>query len=595
MTLSFPIPDLPAAFAERLFPTVTMWNRLEGRPRTTEFGGALRAEVRDALWMLTRQWQMGEFRAEDAGSPATAQYHLATTRPTRFRAREAAAAGLPADIPLEAAVERRAVPFAIGPDIISMDLRLLMGRRWLKMIKSTLRDDFTEKYGFALPDPAVEKDTTLVAHPDVWAMAQAVAGRAMDGYRLYTHLKGGGKAYAGMSLSTPSKKDLDKAAARFVSWFDGLITQPSGPSAWDPQRLEHRFALGAAVAGGERTLVAEEYPGGTLDWYAFSTDSAAPPLGGTDPAARGSVVRTVLPGPVRYAGMPNPRWWAFEDGKTNFGAVTPDTTDLVRLLFCEFALVFSADWFLLPCDLRAGTLSTLDGLVVTDVFGQRFWIDPAGSGPAETWQRWSLYRLHPADRSLFLPASVPKVAEGRPLEEAVLIRDENANMVWGVERTVPVATGEGRRGAETAAEALAHRARLRPPQPPVTAAAPILYEIMSSVPENWIPFVPVHLPGSNREIQLQRAVMPRALPGPMELVRPRTSLLREGLDLPQPAPYFVHEEEVPRAGSHVSLAFNRTRWEDGRVVVWLSARRGSGRGEGSSGLQFDRLVDAPIG
>jgi hypothetical protein len=227
--------------------------------------------------------------------------------------------------------------------------------------------------------------------------------------------------------------------------------------------------------------------------------------------------------------------------------------------------------------------------------GQRFWIDPAGSGPAETWQRWSLYRLHPADRSLFLPASVPKVAEGRPLEEAVLIRDENANMVWGVERTVPVATGEGRRGAETAAEALAHRARLRPPQPPVSPAAPILYEIMSSVPENWIPFVPVHLPGSNREIQLQRAAMPRALPGPTELVRPRTSVLREGLDLPQPAPYFVHEEEVPRAGSQVSLAFNRTRWEDGRVVVWLSVRRGSGRGEGSSGLQFDRLVDAPIG
>ena len=30
------------------------------------------AEVRDALWMLTRQWQMGEFEGDDAGSPIEA-------------------------------------------------------------------------------------------------------------------------------------------------------------------------------------------------------------------------------------------------------------------------------------------------------------------------------------------------------------------------------------------------------------------------------------------------------------------------------------------------------------------------------------------
>ena len=54
-------------------PTVVMWNRLEGRPRRADFGRALRAEVRDPLWMLTRQWQMGEFIGEDAGSPVTAK------------------------------------------------------------------------------------------------------------------------------------------------------------------------------------------------------------------------------------------------------------------------------------------------------------------------------------------------------------------------------------------------------------------------------------------------------------------------------------------------------------------------------------------
>ena len=43
-----------------------MWNRLEGRPRQHDFDRALKAEVRDALWMLTKQWQMGELTGDDA-------------------------------------------------------------------------------------------------------------------------------------------------------------------------------------------------------------------------------------------------------------------------------------------------------------------------------------------------------------------------------------------------------------------------------------------------------------------------------------------------------------------------------------------------
>lgn len=37
-----------------LLPTVVMWNRLEGRPRREDFLRALRAEVRDSLWMLCK-------------------------------------------------------------------------------------------------------------------------------------------------------------------------------------------------------------------------------------------------------------------------------------------------------------------------------------------------------------------------------------------------------------------------------------------------------------------------------------------------------------------------------------------------------------
>jgi hypothetical protein len=161
--------------------------------------------------------------------------------------------------------------------------------------------------------------------------------------------------------------------------------------------------------------------------------------------------------------------------------------------------------------------------------------------------------------------------------------------VWGIEQTVPLSTGEGRRGDEVAAETLAHRRLLHPP--PASEDAPraaVAYEVMSSVPENWIPLIPVHVPGDNRNVQLQRAAMPSAVDATP--VRPRTSLLREGFD--DGHAYFVNEEEVPRAGTSLTLAYQRTRWRDGRVLVWLGVQRGVGRGERSSGLGFDLTVPA---
>ena len=86
--------------------------------------------------------------------------------------------------------------------------------------------------------------------------------------------------------------------------------------------------------------------------------------------------------------------------------------------------------------------------------------------------------------------------------------------------------------------------------------------------------------------------MPRYLvddPAPsFERVRPRTTLLREGLDRNQP--YRIHEEEVPRAGVQTAQAFQRTRWNDGKVYTWLGVSKQTGRGEGHSGLAFDRLA-----
>jgi hypothetical protein len=199
-----------------------------------------------------------------------------------------------------------------------------------------------------------------------------------------------------------------------------------------------------------------------------------------------------------------------------------------------------------------------------------------------------------AQLGLFLPPTVPGTAEGPPVEEVLMVRDEAANMVWGIERTVWVASGAPLSGDEAARETLSYRRLLHPLPDPLPPIAAIGYEAMNTVPENWIPFIPVHVPGDSREIQLQRGAMPRVLDGgltpPVE-VRPRTTLLRPGLDSAQP--YFMHEEEVPRVGTRLTVGFNRARRHDGAVIVWLAARRSTGRGEASSDLDWDRLVNTP--
>ena len=71
--------------------SVTHWGRLEPRCRTDDFAEGLRAEVRDPLWMLARQWQLGEFDADDGGSPVVAEVAYAASAIESYRARSGAA------------------------------------------------------------------------------------------------------------------------------------------------------------------------------------------------------------------------------------------------------------------------------------------------------------------------------------------------------------------------------------------------------------------------------------------------------------------------------------------------------------------------
>lgn len=608
--------DIAESMVQRALPSVTVYNRLEGRPRTVAFDRSLRAEVRDPLWMLTRQWQVGEFAADDAGSPVLSQVHVERMTLTELGAREFPVVPFDASLPLETRVERRPVVLALGDAPLALDLRLALGRRWEKLLTAPgtawaadYRQAFRDAYPIAVPDPDEEQDAGIVAHLGVWQSVSAVAGRALDGGALFTHLTKTppGHPYDGVAgVVDADKPALDALGTRLVEWFRALIVPASvaEEDAWDPQRLEYRFRTAAAERDGSaRRYLAPEYHGGRLDWWALDRDAAASdPLVDPTAAPATGVTATTIPANVTFEGMPSTRWWTFEDGRTNLGAVDAATTDVATLLFLEYALVYANDWFLSPVEVPVGSIAQVRGLAVTTVFGERYWITPAGAGVDDTWQRWSMFSTSlvgagDADTSLLMLPVVAKVQQGPPLEQVALVRDEMANMVWGLERDVPSATGEALPGALAATETTAFFRRLgeaAPTPTPPPRVADVKYEVTSSVPENWIPFVPVRVPGDFRQIQLQRGSMPRIIPGlPIGRVEPRTALLRTGRDEPTPEGYLLHEEEVGRAGTVVAQAFQRTRALGGRAVVWVGATRGIGHGEGSSGLAFDRLVDVP--
>ena len=616
--MPYAIDDIAPVLTEFLFPTVMMWNRVEGRPRATKnYERALRAEVRDALWMLTRQWQMGEFEGDDAGSPVLAKLRMDTTQLTKYRADGHPAQAFTDKMPLEAKVEQKMLPLKAFQQKISLDLRLVAGRRWKRIITDAglagqLWNFSLENFPIQLPDPSNKTDASICAHPDTWQQFAAVAGRAVDGFDLYAYLKKKLKLtdLPGGGLLAAEPTD---AITAFTDWIDQLFLQPNEPAdnAWIPPRFEYQFQCSAPLPAGESVLEAKEYYHGHLDWYNFNFNTSINKLDdvpANDPPddVPGKKVRTLMPTPVTFDGMPNTRWWAFENGRINYNFIKPGPQELSKLIFLEFGLVYANDWYLIPFDLPVGTIAKVRGMSVSNVFGENFWIEASGRGSDEDWNRWNMYSINiegqedvASDTSLLLLPSVPKIQEGKPIEKVVFIRDEMSNMVWGIETIIPLPHGDSVSGSGAAAQYHGYLQRLIDEDnaaavTPTTNTSPakIRYEIMNEVPEQWIPFIPVHLDGDTREVQLQRAAMPRFLkndPNPFpDKVRPRTSLLMEGLEAK--LPFYVYEEEIPRDGVVVYQSFQRTRWKDGSVFVWFGSHKTNGRGEGSSGLAFDRIL-----
>ncbi len=544
-------------------PLIRGWNRLEGRPRNADFERSLRAEVRDPLWFLTRQWQYGEFEGEDAGSPIDARVAYTTAPLDGFTAgavREPYDSGTP----LEVTVAREATPFDLTLHMQAAGVleRLLRARKVDKYLK-----DYVAR--FPLVETAVagadsgDAAALFAAGKDFLFETEAVLGAVRDG----SHA---GIVSGFLGIVPVEAAALDAAGADLADWFDRTYGGPrTALPTWRADRLGYAFACSASGAGMD--FVAEEFRGGPLDWYAFDVNRAEPPAGDGGPAP---VALSFLPASIQFAGMPSPRYWEIENSRTEFGHLDIHTNDLAKLVLAEFMLIYSNDWCLLPLELEVGSFTRVQGILVTDVFGDQTLVRAADRGRDEDWQRWSMFRMNGDDVAgpgLLLAPALTATITAPAMEEVHFLRDEMANMVWAVERRVMSRLGEA--------------FDLSVAAPPGAAApattAPARYQLGTGVPPNWRPFIPAHLPGSTRGIRLQRARLPEQ---PLETA---------GAILRVPGPYFLAEEEVPRAGRIVDRAFKRARWIDGTTFLWIGRRSTTGRGEGSSGLVFDQVVETP--
>ncbi len=557
-------------------PSITHWNRLEPRPRAPSIAGPLQARIRDPLWLLTRQWQFGEFGGEDAGSPAFARVAGRSVPLSGWRSADGPIAALPPQIPFEPLAQREAFAADLSVQVeLAQTFETLLGAEpgVTGLQRQAVLAELRAKLPLA-PPPADDLDAR--------GFFLVSAGRSFDGAAVY-------RAGLAQPPGTPAGVVLDPAVvpafrhaqATLVAWVGEVFGAigPADADAWQPERLDYAASLIAVVDEKPVELQARTAPDGAFEWHAFSQLPPGEPPAGTGAAPPRPQPWSIIPTHVRFRGMPNARWWDFETGTTDFGDLRPDRRDLARLVVMDFMLVHGNDWFVIPYDVPVGCLARIDALVVRDVFGGDTVVDRADQRPAGA--RWSQFSISAEGTAagiadyLLVPPSVAGLTQtSLPREEVLFLRDELANMAWGIELTVEGAAGTPRAGHERSL-ALAAPPAVEPPMP--------TYQIQTDVPAHWIPFLPVTLDAAAGRYALERAGMPNpAGPG---LIRPAGRVLEPSALAGQP--YQLHEEEVTRLGTRVIRVVCRARWSDGSTHLWISRQRTAGAGEASSGLLFD--------
>jgi hypothetical protein len=554
------------------------WTRLEPQSTTGDPRPGIEARVHDPLWLIGRQWQLGEFEGEDAGTPLTVRVTTRTVPIDRWAPGDAGPVQTldreRQDL-LEPWIERE--PVAAGAREPGLRPRAEAAAALLQAL-----DDA----GLGAQRTAVADncplDTDPGHHPDgehapldpAWVrLTRLLYQRGMaDGELVAQAFEAAAPA---LPPWLPAADDAERDALRAVAtpwltWYRAEVSpQPGGDDAWTGERLEYRFR---AAAGGA-VLKAPAHDGGEIDWHTF--DASSEPLAqAPDAIDENPDVHALLASPLRYPGMPADRLWEMEDAQVNLGLVEAEPWDLARLLVAEFALVYGNDWLVVPIDVPFGSLTTVESVLYTTTFGERFVVQPTAKVSPDG--RWRMFTITTPDGAssdgLLIAPSAVAVQDGDPVEEVLFLRDEMANMCWAVERSVQGPSGAAR-----------DRARERddpsPSEPGPVDRAQLDYLLQTGLPARWIPYLPRS--SGYRAVELVQGAMPDA---DGNAILPRGRLLnRDDVQV-------LKDAEIPREGIAVRRQPSMTRRADGSYLRWTTRRVSVGRGEGSSQLAFDSAI-----
>jgi hypothetical protein len=552
-------------------------NRLEGHTRGTDLLPGLQARVHDALWLLARQRQLGELDGLDAGTPIAAALVVRSVPLASWQPDGGKPTPYDASVPLEALVESDGGP-PLWRDRVAAGLRLARALRRAGVEPGAL----IAAHPLAAPDAAVAPDPSAAAHatsavtPDeVAAVGVVTAGRVPDPDAVAAAYDHGVDALVKAAGG-------EKARAALTAWRAWWKSRtPRGAGAWQPAELS--YALSVTTADPSLPVYrAGRFPGGALDWHAFDV---APPTGGAAPAAGPPPVTWAVPVSVAFHGAPVGRYWQLEDARTDLGAVDTYPTELAKLLLAEFTACFAGDWFRLPVRVPYGSAARIEALVSTDSFGVSTLVPPATA--AVGTRPWRMYEHSAVEGSadgswLLVPPVLAPSMESPPVEEVVLVRDPAADLAWGIERTVTNAVGRPVRRSED----LAAQGRIPAPDPRSALPDAWVWRLATSVPENWIPFLPTRGRADTDDYDLVQGAMLRYARAPSGALTstpiiPAGVLLRGMRTLP--------EREIPREGVSFRRSRRLARWVDGRRVTWWARTVSVGHGQASSGLAYDGL------
>jgi hypothetical protein len=561
-------------------PSLTYWNRIEPSPRSDSLVRGLEAAVRDPAWFLARQWQIGEFQGEDAGSASTVTVRARMSPVTGWQAGSGDMNAYALDAPLEALVEAENV-------IPDWSLSVELGQRLALFLagegaSSTAIGLFEAAYSIPRPadlnanDP---RDDALVR------FLRICGGKGIDGVAAYQAAADVAPSIpAALGVGVGDQPAVERALVAFLAWVKqtyGTIGRSDAP-AWVPARLDHDVAVTARTPTGKLArFKATAGPNGEFDWYAFDEigrEEAAP-------QDEDKIAFSLFPTNVNFSGMPNSRWWQFEDGRFNWTNVDTDRREIAKAMVLDFMLVQGNDWFLIPFGQRVGSLAAVDELVVRDVFGVLTLVERADAAPRS---RWTMFSIAEGERPtaplggyfLLAPSSLRTTVDGPDLEEVRFLRDEQANLVWAVEALAQNGIGRAWAGHERAMTLGDEDFAL-----PVTSA-PLRYRLQTGVPIHWIPFPPVQIDAARSAVALERAAMQRFIEGSLIRVDPIGRVLNP-TNVPNPDIYRINEEQVSRSGTRILRGARRSRWLDGTTLCWTSRRRRAGMGEGASVLRYD--------